>query len=167
MKTVITYGTFDLFHIGHLRLLQRAKALGDKLIVAVSTDEFNLQKGKRAIIPFEHRAEIIKNLKCVDMVISEQTWEQKVEDIIKYKVDIFVMGDDWKGKFDFLSQYCEVVYLPRTEGISSTELKEVLQRFSNGESDTLVSVLKMLSKVDLEAVIKALSVLQELKKNLL
>lgn len=101
MKTVITYGTFDLFHIGHLRLLQRAKALGDKLIVAVSTDEFNLQKGKRAIMPFEHRVEIIKNLKCVDMVIPEESWEQKIEDIKRYKVDIFVMGDDWKSKFDF------------------------------------------------------------------
>ncbi|WP_297453972.1 glycerol-3-phosphate cytidylyltransferase [Persephonella sp.] len=123
MKTVITYGTFDLFHFGHYRLLKRAKALGDRLIVAVSTDEFNEIKGKKAFQSFEKRVEIVKSLPFVDMVISERNWEQKIEDIKKYNVDIFVMGDDWKGKFDYLKKYCEVVYLKRTPGISSTYLR--------------------------------------------
>ena len=109
MKTVITYGTFDLFHVGHLNLLRRAKELGDYLIVAVSSDRFNWEE---------------KQKKCE---IPETSWEQKIEDVKKYNVDVFVMGDDWKGKFDFLKDYCEVVYLPRTEGISSTQLKEDLK----------------------------------------
>ena len=100
-KIVLTYGTFDMFHIGHLNLLNRLKSLGDKLIVAVSTDEFNSIKGKKTLIPFEQRALIVQNIKCVDMVISEKNWEQKIDDIKKYNVDIFAMGDDWKGKFDF------------------------------------------------------------------
>jgi len=99
MKTVITYGTFDMFHIGHLRLLQRLKKLGDRLIVAVSTDEFNMLKNKQVLIPYEQRAEIIANISYVDMVIPEHNWEQKIEDIQKYNVDIFAIGDDWKGKF--------------------------------------------------------------------
>ena len=116
MKTVITYGTFDLFHVGHLNLLRRAKELGDYLIVAVSSDEFNLGKNKVCKIKDTDR-----------MVIPETSWEQKIEDVKKYNVDVFVMGDDWKGKFDFLKDYCEVVYLPRTEGISTTQLKEELK----------------------------------------
>ena len=128
-KTVITYGTFDLFHIGHLRLLQRLKALGDKLIVAVSTDEFNELKGKKTVIPYEQRAEIVKNIKCVDMVIPEKNWEQKATDIKTLDVDIFAMGSDWEGKFDFLKEYCEVVYLPRTKDISSTQVKQELDKF--------------------------------------
>ncbi len=129
MKTVLTYGTFDLFHIGHLRLLERAKALSDggKLIVAISTDEFNWNmKQKRSAIPYADRAAIVGALKCVDLVIPEESWEQKVNDIEKYKVDTFVMGDDWIGKFDFLKSHCDVVYLPRTEGISSTQIKKTL-----------------------------------------
>jgi len=126
MKTVITYGTFDMFHIGHLRLIQRLTKLGDKLIIAVSTDEFNALKGKKNIIPFEQRAEIVNNIKGVDLVIPENSWEQKIEDIKKYNVDVFAIGDDWEGKFDFLKEYCEVVYLPRTEGISTTEIKEYI-----------------------------------------
>lgn len=126
MKTVITYGTFDLFHIGHLRLLQRAKALAGEdgvLIVGVSTDRFNwVEKHKRSAIPYEQRAEILSALKCVDKVIPEDDWDMK-RDILKYHVDVFTMGGDWKGKFDFLEEVCEVVYLPRTEGISSTDLK--------------------------------------------
>ena len=106
-------------HIGHLKLLQRIKNLGDRLIVAVSIDEFNTLKGKKTIIPYEQRAEIVSNIKCVDLVIPENNWEQKIEDIKKYNVDIFTMGHDWEGKFDFLKEHCEVVYLPRTEGISS------------------------------------------------
>lgn len=128
-KIVLTYGTFDMFHIGHLNLLNRLKRLGDKLIVAVSTDEFNSIKGKKTLIPFEQRALIVQNIKCVDMVISEKKWEQKIDDIKKYNVDIFAMGDDWKGKFDFLKDYCEVIYLPRTQNISTTELKKELNKY--------------------------------------
>ena len=127
MKRVITYGTFDLFHIGHLNLLKRAKALGDYLIVAVSSDEFNLQKGKVCKIKDTDRMQIVEAIKYVDQVIPETSWDQKIEDVKKYDVDVFVMGDDWKGKFDFLKDYCEVVYLPRTEGISSMQLKEELR----------------------------------------
>ena len=128
-KIVLTYGTFDMFHIGHLNLLNRLKSLGDKLIVAVSKDEFNSIKGKKTLIPFEQRALIVQNIKCVDMVISEKNWEQKIDDIKKYNVDIFAMGDDWKGKFDFLKDYCEVIYLPRTQNISTTELKKELNKY--------------------------------------
>lgn len=125
-KTVITYGTFDLFHIGHLRLLQRLKALGNRVIVGVSTDEFNLGKGKKCLIPYDQRAEIVSNLRQVDMVIPESSWEQKEQDIVTYGVDVFAMGSDWKGKFDYLDEYCEVVYLERTEGVSTTEIKNML-----------------------------------------
>jgi len=125
-KRIITYGTFDLFHIGHLKLLQRLKDLGDELIVAVSTDEFNSLKGKKTIIPFEHRFEIVKNIKCVDIVIAENSWNQKVEDIKKYGIDIFAMGNDWKGEFDFLKEHCEVIYLDRTKDISSASIKRIL-----------------------------------------
>jgi glycerol-3-phosphate cytidylyltransferase len=128
-KIVLTYGTFDMFHIGHLNLLNRLKSLGDKLIVAVSTDEFNSIKGKKTLIPFEQRALIVQNIKCVDIVISEKNWEQKIDDIKKYNVDIFAMGDDWQGKFDFLKNHCEVIYLPRTQNISTTQLKLELNTF--------------------------------------
>ena len=127
-KTVITYGTFDMFHIGHLRLLERMRNYGDRVVVGVSTDEFNAIKGKRSLIPFDERREIVSALKCVDLVISETCWEQKVEDIRKYCVDVFVMGDDWVGKFDFLRPYCEVKYLSRTDNISTTILKEAARR---------------------------------------
>lgn len=128
MKKVITYGTFDLFHIGHLNLLRRAKELGDYLIVAVSSDEFNLkEKGKVCQIRDMDRMEIVKAIRYVDEVILEESWDQKVKDVQKYDVDVFVMGDDWEGKFDFLKEYCDVVYLPRTQGISSTQLKEELR----------------------------------------
>lgn len=128
MKTVITYGTFDLFHVGHLNLLRRAKELGDYLIVAVSSDRFNWEeKQKKCEIPDKDRMAIVEAIKYVNKVIPEDSWEQKIEDVKKYNVDVFVMGDDWKGKFDFLKDYCEVVYLPRTEGISSTQLKEDLK----------------------------------------
>lgn len=123
MKTVITYGTFDMFHIGHLRLLQRLKKMADRVIVAVSTDEFNSLKGKRSRIPYSDRVEIISSIKCVDLAIPEENWEQKSLDIEKYGVDIFAIGDDWSGKFDHLKSQCEVIYLPRTEGISSTDLR--------------------------------------------
>ncbi|MDC0933404.1 glycerol-3-phosphate cytidylyltransferase [Arcobacteraceae bacterium] len=126
---IITYGTFDMFHIGHLRLLQRLKSLGDKLIVAVSTDEFNSIKGKKTLIPYDQRAVIVENIKCVDMVIPENNWEQKISDVQKFRVDIFAMGDDWTGKFDFLKEYCDVIYLDRTKNISTTQLKQELNSF--------------------------------------
>lgn len=123
MKKVITYGTFDLFHLGHLRILERAKSYGDFLIVAVSTDEFNAVKGKECVYPFEHRARIVEAIRCVDMVIPEHNWEQKISDIKENNVEVFVMGDDWRGKFDFLKEYCEVIYLERTKDISTTKIK--------------------------------------------
>lgn len=127
MKTVITYGTFDLFHYGHLRILRRARELGDYLIVAVSTDEFNLIKGKECVYPYEHRSKIVEAIRYVDKVIPEENWEQKVDDIKKNKVDIFAIGDDWEGKFDYLRKYCEVRYLERTGGISTTSIRDGLR----------------------------------------
>jgi glycerol-3-phosphate cytidylyltransferase len=126
-KRVITYGTFDLFHIGHLRILKRAKELGDYLIVGLSSDEFNVKKHKSSTMPYEHRKEILESIVYVDKVIKEDSWEQKIEDIKKYDIDIFVMGDDWRGEFDFLKPYCEVIYLPRTKDISTTKLKETIK----------------------------------------
>ncbi|KAA3657730.1 MAG: glycerol-3-phosphate cytidylyltransferase [Calditrichaeota bacterium] len=123
MKKVITYGTFDLFHYGHLRILQRARELGDYLIVAVSTDEFNEIKGKRCTYPYSHRAQIVEAIKYVDKVIPEENWEQKQRDIVENDVDVLVMGNDWHGKFDHLQKYCAVTYLPRTEDISTTDVK--------------------------------------------
>jgi len=127
MKTILTYGTFDFLHVGHIRLLQRAKELGDYLIVGLSTDEFNLVKHKSAFIPYEQRKEILEAIKYVDLVIPENTWEQKVQDVHNHHVDVFVMGDDWLGEFDFLQEHCEVVYLPRTQDISSSFLKAQLR----------------------------------------
>jgi len=149
-KTILTYGTFDMFHIGHLKLLKRLSLLGDKLIVAVSTDEFNEIKGKKTIIPYAQRAEIVEAIKYVDMVIPENDWQQKVTDIQKYNVDIFAMGHDWEGKFDELKEYCEVVYLPRTEGISTTALKEQL---------------KQISEINIEDINRAFEILQRLKSD--
>ncbi len=128
MKRVLTYGTFDLLHYGHIRLLQRAKALGDYLIVALSTDDFNELKGKKAYHNYETRKKMLESIRYVDLVIPEECWEQKISDVKKYDVDIVVMGSDWAGsdKFDYLQDYCEVVYLDRTEGISSTKIKRDL-----------------------------------------
>lgn len=132
MKKVITYGTFDLLHWGHINLLKRAKELGDYLIVAISTDHFNEIKNKKAYYSFDERKVILEAIRYVDEVIPEDSWEQKIEDIRNYDVDVFVMGDDWKGKFDFLKEYCEVVYLPRTIGISTTKIKKDLLTVKNG-----------------------------------
>ena len=126
MKKIITYGTFDLLHAGHVNILRRAKELGDYLIVAVSTDEFNRLKHKEAYHSYEDRKLILEAIKYVDEVIPEENWEQKRDDIKKYDIDIFVMGHDWEGEFDFLKDLCEVVYLPRTEGISTTKIKKDL-----------------------------------------
>lgn len=126
MKRVITYGTFDLLHVGHINILRRAKALGDYLVVAISTDEFNALKGKKAYYSFEDRKTILEAIRYVDEVIPENTWEQKIQDVKDHQIDTFVMGHDWEGKFDFLKDYCEVIYLPRTEGISTTKIKKDL-----------------------------------------
>lgn len=127
MRTVITYGTFDLLHIGHINLLKRAKALGDKLIVALSTDEFNLvEKNKTCASNYADRKVILESLRFVDQVIPEQNWEQKKTDVDEHDVDVFVIGDDWTGHFDFLKEKCEVVYLPRTANISTTEIKNLI-----------------------------------------
>ncbi|KMN46542.1 MULTISPECIES: glycerol-3-phosphate cytidylyltransferase [Bacillus] len=126
MKKVITYGTFDLLHWGHINLLKRAKDFGDYLIVAVSSDEFNKLKNKKSYHSYENRKMILEAVRYVDEVIPEHSWEQKVKDVVNHDVDTFVMGDDWEGKFDELSEYCEVVYLPRTAGISTTKIKKEL-----------------------------------------
>ena len=129
MKKVITYGTFDLLNYGHVNLLQRAKALGDYLIVAISTDEFNWNmKGKKCYFTYEERKRLVEAIRYVDLVIPEESWEQKVTDVDEYKVDTFVIGDDWEGKFDFLKEKCEVVYLPRTPEISTTQIKKDLNK---------------------------------------
>jgi glycerol-3-phosphate cytidylyltransferase len=126
LKKVITYGTFDLMHMGHINLLKRAKDLGDYLIVAISTDEFNALKNKKAYHSYENRKIMLEAIRYVDEVIPENTWEQKIEDVKNHGIDVFVMGDDWKGKFDCLRDHCEVVYLPRTVGISTTKIKKEL-----------------------------------------
>ncbi|MCZ8332945.1 MAG: adenylyltransferase/cytidyltransferase family protein [Rhodobacteraceae bacterium] len=131
-QVVITYGTFDLFHVGHVNLLERARALGDRLIVGVSTDEFNSVKGKRSIFPYEHRARIVEAMKCVDEVFPETDWSQKNKDIERFNANVFVMGHDWQGRFDDEIIGCKVVYLPRTEGISTTEIKSLLGSWNHG-----------------------------------
>ncbi|AOX05251.1 glycerol-3-phosphate cytidylyltransferase [Corynebacterium sp. NML98-0116] len=129
MRRVITYGTFDLLHYGHIRLLKRAKELGDYLIVAISTDEFNEGKGKSAYFSFEERKGMLEALRFVDLVIPENDWRQKPDDIKNYHVDVFTMGDDWAGKFDEqLEGLCEIVYLPRTPSISTTQIKNELSK---------------------------------------
>ena len=127
MKRIITYGTFDLLHYGHINLLKRAKELGDYLVVVLSTDEFNWNmKGKKCYFTYEQRKKLLEAIRYVDLVIPEENWEQKISDVQLYQIDTFVMGDDWEGKFDFLKEYCEVVYLPRTPEISTTQIKKEL-----------------------------------------
>ncbi len=128
MKKVITYGTYDLLHVGHINLLRRAREQGDYLIVVLSTDEFNAGKNKEAYHSYQDRKTILEAIKYVDQVLPEHKWEQKISDVVDNEVDVFVMGDDWEGKFDFLKEYCEVVYLPRTEGISTSQIKEELHQ---------------------------------------
>ena len=132
MKKVLTYGTFDLLHWGHINLLSRAKDLGDHLTVAISTDEFNAIKNKKSYHSFENRKLILESIRYVDKVIPEKTWDQKIRDVVDNNIDVFVMGDDWEGKFDFLKEYCEVVYLPRTIGISTSKIKDDLLTVKNG-----------------------------------
>ena len=122
-----TTGVFDLFHVGHLNILKKSKELCNHLVVGVTTDELVSYKNTEAFVSFEERIQIVESIKYVDMVIPENNWEQKILDIKEYDVDTFVMGDDWEGKFDFLNEYCEVVYLPRTKDISTTQLKASLK----------------------------------------
>ena len=133
MKRIITYGTFDLLHYGHINLLKRAKELGDYLIVSLSTDEFNWnEKKKKSYFNYEQRKILLESIRYVDLVIPEESWNQKKNDINKYDIDIFVIGDDWKGKFDFLEKEgVEVIYLSRTKEISTTQIKENLKNFNN------------------------------------
>lgn len=128
MKKVITYGTFDMLHVGHINLLRRAKEMGDFLVVAVSSDEFNTLKGKKSYYTYEERKEILEAIKYVDLVIKEENWEQKSKDVLSLNIETFVMGSDWDGEFDELKEICNVEYLPRTEGISTTKIKTDLKK---------------------------------------
>jgi len=127
MKKIITYGTFDLLHRGHINLLKRAKAMGDFLVVGLSSDEFNALKRKKAFYSYEERKLVLEAVRYVDLVIPEHTWEQKELDVAEHGIDVFVMGDDWSGKFDHLNDLCEVIYLPRTSGVSTTQIKAELR----------------------------------------
>lgn len=147
MTTVLTYGTFDLFHIGHLNLINRLADMGDRLIIAVSTDEFNTGKGKTSVVSYEDRARIISSIKGVDLVIPETSWEQKAHDIKEHDVDIFAIGEDWAGKFDDLKELCEVVYLPRTDGISSTEIKQMLRVLDPQHITEMQDALSVMSRL--------------------
>ncbi|MFA0518966.1 adenylyltransferase/cytidyltransferase family protein [Vibrio sp. 10N.222.55.E8] len=152
MKTVITYGTFDLFHVGHVRLLKRLSELGDRLIVGLSSDKFNEDKGKTSFFSYAERAEILASCVYVDDVFPEDNWEQKEDDIEKYSADIFAMGDDWKGKFDNLKIKCDVVYLARTEEISTTKIKQTLSTLKCSELEKIEKSLH-----DVISVVKAMS----------
>ncbi len=146
-KVVLTYGTFDLFHVGHLNLLERLRALGDRLVVGVSTDEFNAGKGKRTIVRYADRLRIVQSIKCVDLAFAETSWDQKPDDIRRYDVDIFGIGDDWKGRFDELETLCQVVYLPRTQGISSSDIKEAMRILDQAHVGELKRALGTLAAV--------------------
>lgn len=138
MKRILTYGTFDLLHFGHIEILRRAKELGDYLVVAVSTDEFNAIKNKKSYHDYETRKKMLEAIRYVDLVIPENTWEQKRDDVLNYKIDTVVMGSDWENNenFECLKDICEVVYLPRTEGISTTKIKKDLglKEENNGDN---------------------------------
>ena len=123
MSVILTYGTFDTMHYGHIKLLERARALGSELIVGLSTDEFNAGKGKTSYFDYAERKKFLEAIRYVDLVIPEISWDQKAQDVITHNVDTFTMGDDWEGEFDFLSEHCKVVYMPRTPAISSTLIK--------------------------------------------
>lgn len=152
MKVVITYGTFDLFHVGHIRLLKRLRALGDELVVGISTDEFNLSKGKQSFFSYEERAEILESCKYVSKVFPENNWQQKRDDIKNNEASIFAMGDDWAGEFDDLKDLCQVIYLPRTEGISTTDIKSTFSQLDTDELDKIESSLH-----DVITLVKSLS----------
>jgi len=151
-KKVITYGTFDLFHVGHVRLLKRLASYGDELIVGVSSDEFNAIKNKQSFFSYEERVEILESCRYVTKVFPENNWKQKRGDIEKYNADIFAMGDDWQGKFDELSDICEIVYLPRTKDVSTTKIKKTLAKVDRADLDSVEASLH-----DVIAIVKSLS----------
>lgn len=146
-KRILTYGTFDLFHVGHVRILERAQQLGDELIVGVSTDQFNSEKGKKCIMSYEQRAEIVGALRCVTTVLPENSWAQKRTDIQKYNIDIFVMGADWTGEFDNLRDLCEVNYFPRTENVSTTAIKKSLTALKGKSIEELKDALDIVQEI--------------------
>lgn len=139
MKKVITYGTYDLLHRGHINLLKRAKSMGDHLTVGLSTDEFNQLKSKKSFYSFEERKLVLEAIRYVDEVIPETDWSQKTDDIRNHDIDIFVMGDDWNGKFDNLKEFCDVLYLSRTGGVSTTQIKKSLMVRLSENSNVEVS----------------------------
>ncbi|BFT31563.1 glycerol-3-phosphate cytidylyltransferase [Alteromonas sp. D210916BOD_24] len=147
MKTIITYGTFDLFHVGHVRLLQRLKRLGDRLVIGLSTDEFNTQKGKTVVIPYADRKEVLLSCKYVDDVFPEENWEQKRQDIQRENADIFAIGDDWIGKFDDLNDIVDVLYLPRTQDISTTDIKAVMSQIEEDKKKEIKNLFSHLSSL--------------------
>ncbi|HHN8374457.1 TPA: adenylyltransferase/cytidyltransferase family protein [Morganella morganii] len=147
MKTIITYGTFDLFHVGHVRILKRLKQLGTRLIVGISTDEFNSIKGKKSFFSYLERAEIVKSCKYVDDIFPENNWAQKRNDIIKYQADILGMGNDWLGKFDDLNDICDVIYLDRTDDISSTDIKNKLSKVTSRDISNIEQQITLMLDV--------------------
>lgn len=147
MKTIITYGTFDLFHVGHVKLLERLKRLGDRLVIGLSTDEFNTQKGKTVVIPYEDRKSVLLACRHVDHVFPEENWEQKRSDILREKADIFAIGDDWIGKFDDLEDIVNVLYLPRTQNISTTDIKAVMSQIEEDKKKEIKNVFSHLSSL--------------------
>lgn len=147
MKSVLTYGTFDLFHVGHVNLLRRLRDLGDRLVVGCSTDAFNQSKGKQTVMPYAHREQILRANRYVDDVFPEENWEQKRDDIVREGASIFAMGDDWVGHFDDLGDLCEVVYLPRTRDVSTTDVRQwvsAMQAEKIGELNAVVEQLQRL-----------------------
>lgn len=147
MTTVITYGTFDLFHVGHVNLLRRLRGLGDRLVVGCSTDEFNALKGKNTVMPYDHRAAILSSMRYVDKVFPEENWDQKRGDIAREEVDIFAMGEDWAGKFDDLADVCAVVYLPRTQDVSTTEVRQWVNAMRAERLDELRHALERVDAI--------------------
>jgi glycerol-3-phosphate cytidylyltransferase len=144
-KVIITYGTFDLYHVGHVNLLRRLSEIGDKLVVGVSTDEFNSTKGKKSVFSFEERLEIVRSCRYVSSVFPENDWNQKRKDIIRERATTFAMGTDWAGRFDDLSDICEVLYLPRTENISTTDIKQFV---SSMQADRILGVKAALNNLN-------------------
>ena len=147
MKTVITYGTFDLFHVGHVRLLRRVRELGDRVVVGCSTDAFNTLKGKKTLMPFDQRVEILSSCRYVDAVFPEESWDQKRDDILREGAQILAIGHDWAGKFDDLADICDVVYLPRTDGVSTTGIRSLVRVLQAEKLNQIRAVAKDLDRL--------------------
>ncbi len=149
MKKVLTYGSFDLFHVGHLNFLQKAKSYGDCLIVGVATDEFNLEKGKISLFNYEERSKIVENIKCVDEVFPANSWQEKVQDIEKYKPDLIIASEEWREKYEPLREFCRIEFLPRTPGISSSKVQHLLNSI-----DELCLILQSLTKIERQSILR-------------